>query len=415
MPKAKRKPTKRTQLLPSGYAPLLAELKTRVRATQVRAAVSVNRELIQLYWHIGREILQAQQAEGWGAKVVERLARDLAKEFPEMGGFSYTNLMRMRAFAEAYCVTTILPQPVGELGTATPSPAILPQPVGELAKRTDQRKTTTATPQPMRQLDDLFEPLTKLSWSANILLLERVKDLATRLWYARQAVANGWSRAVLTVQIESRLHQRSGRAITNFAHTLPPAQSELAREVLKDPYTFDFLTLGPAAQERDFEGLLVDNVQKLLLEMGAGFAFVGRQIHLEVGDEDFYLDLLFYHLRLRCFVVVDLKMQAFEPEFTGKMNFYLSAVDAQMRHPDDAPSIGLLLCKDAKNRLKVEYALRDVKKPIGVAEWQTRLVEALPKKLRGALPSIADIERELNRRSPKARARTFRPKRPARA
>ena len=390
MAKAKRKPVKRTQLLPTGYAPLLADLKTRVRAAQVKAAVAVNRELIQLYWHIGREILQAQRAEGWGAKVVERLARDLAKEFPEMGGFSYTNLMRMRAFAEAYCVTTILPQPVGEL-----------------AKRTDDRKITTANPQPVRQLDDLFEPLTKLSWSANILLLERVKDLATRLWYARQAVANGWSRAVLTVQIESRLHQRSGRAITNFAHTLPPAQSDLAREVLKDPYTFDFLTLGPAAQERDLEQALVDNVQKLLLELGAGFAFVGRQVHLEVGDEDFYLDLLFYHLRLRCFVVVDLKMQAFEPEFTGKMNFYLSAVDAQMRHPDDAPSIGLLLCKDAKNRLKVEYALRDVKKPIGVAEWQTRLVEALPKKLRGALPTIADIERELNRPRGKTRPRQF--------
>jgi predicted nuclease of restriction endonuclease-like (RecB) superfamily len=247
------------------------------------------------------------------------------------------------------------------------------------------------------------EPLTRLPWSANLILLHKLKDPATRLWYARQAVANGWSRTVLALQIESRLHQRSGKAITNFAHTLPPAQSELAREVLKDPYTFDFLTLGPAAQERDFEGLLVDNVQKLLLEMGAGFAFVGRQVHLEVGDEDFYLDLLFYHLRLRCFVVVDLKMQAFEPEFTGKMNFYLSAVDAQMLHPDDAPTIGLLLCKDAKNQLKVEYALRDVKKPIGVAEWQTRLVEALPKKLRGALPTIADIERELNRPRPKTR------------
>ena len=201
---------------------------------------------------------------------------------------------------------------------------------------------------------------------------------------------------MLTVQIESRLHERSGKAITNFDRTLPPAQSDMAREVLKDPYTFDFLTLGEAAQERDLERGLVEHVQKLLLEMGAGFAFVGRQVHLEVGDEDFYLDLLFYHLRLRCFVVVDLKMKPFEPEFAGKMNFYLSAVDDRMSHEDDAPSIGLLLCKDAKNRVKVEYALRDVKKPIGVAEWQTRLVESLPKKLRGSLPTIADIERELN-------------------
>ena len=401
MPAAKLKKPKGTKLLPAGYAPLLAELKTRVRATQVRAAVSVNRELIQLYWHIGREILRAQQAEGWGTKVVERLARDLGREFPEMKGFSRSNILYMRAFYAAWSPVEIVQQPVGLLANSEASPT-----AGQFL----QQAVAPIVQQPVRQLEDgPPEPLTRLPWSANLILLHKLKAPATRLWYARQAVANGWSRAVLTVQIESRLHQRSGRAITNFAHTLPPAQSDLAREVLKDPYTFDFLTLGPAAQERDLEQALVDNVQKLLLEMGAGFAFVGRQIHLEVGDEDFYLDLLFYHLRLRCFVVVDLKMQAFEPEFTGKMNFYLSAVDAQMRHPDDAPSIGLLLCKDAKNRLKVEYALRDVKKPIGVAEWQTRLVEALPKKLRGALPSIADIERELNRPRAKTRPATKQP------
>ena len=252
--------------------------------------------------------------------------------------------------------------------------------------------------QAVTQFDDAPpELLAQLSWSANLILLHKLKDPATRLWYARKAVEHGWSRAVLTVQIESRLHERSGKAITNFAHTLPPAQSDMAREVLKDPYTLDFLTLGEAAHERDLERGLVEHVQKLLLEMGAGFAFVGRQVHLEVGGEDFYLDLLFYHLRLRCFVVVDLKMKPFEPEFAGKMNFYLSAVDDLMRHEHDAPSIGLLLCKDAKNRVKVEYALRDVKKPIGVAEWQTRLVESLPKKLRGSLPTIADIERELNK------------------
>lgn len=398
MPKTKRKPAKRTQLLPTGYAPLLADLKTRVRAAQMKAAVAVNRELIQLYWHIGREILRAQQAEGWGTKVVERLARDLGREFPEMAGFSRANLLRMRSFYAAWC-------PIEQESTVSvrASVPIVARPVRQLPERGVEAVATPIVAQAVRQLGEVPEALAKLSWSANIILLERLKDPATRLWYARQAVANGWSRTVLAVQIESRLHQRSGKAITNFAHTLPPAQSDLARELLKDPYNFDFLTLGPAAQERDLERLLVDNVQKLLLEMGAGFAFVGRQVHLEVGDEDFYLDLLFYHLRLRCFVVVDLKMQAFEPEFAGKMNFYLSAVDTQMRHPDDAPSIGLLLCKDAWNRLKVEYALRDVKKPIGVAEWQTRLVEALPKKLRGSLPSIADIERELNR--PRARPR----------
>ncbi len=340
---------KPTSILPTGYAPLLADLKARVRSAQIRATVSVNRELILLYWHVGREILRVQQAEGWGAKVVERLAADLAHEFPEMTGWSYRNLLFMREFAGAYENDEIVKQLVSQL-----------------------------------------------PWGTNILLMQRAKDPATRLWYARKTLENGWSRAVLTVQIESRLHERSGKAITNFDLTLPPAQSDMAREVLKDPYTFDFLTLGEAAQERDLERGLVEHVQQLLLAMGAGFAFVGRQVHVEVGDEDFYLDLLFYHLRLRCFVVVDLKMKPFEPEFAGKMNFYLSAVDDQMRHKDDAPSIGLLLCKDAKNRVKVEYALRDVRKPIGVAEWQTRLVESLPKNLRGSLPTIADIERELN-------------------
>ncbi len=350
-------------MLPAGYAPLLAELKTRVRAAQLRATVAVNRELILLYWHIGREILRAQRHEGWGTKVVERLAKDLSSEFPEMKGFSRSNLLYMRAFYAAWRAPAIVQQPVGQL---SPTP------------------------------DEPPSPLPLLSWSANLILLEKLKEPAIRLWYARQAWAYGWSRTVLTVQIESRLHLRTGKAITNFERTLPPAQSDLAREALKDPYTFDFLTLGAAAQERDLELGLIGHVQQLLLELGSGFAFVGRQVPLEVGGEEYRLDLLFYHLRLRCFVVVDLKMKPFEPEFAGKMNFYLSAVDDLMRHKDDAPSIGLLLCKDAQNRLKVEYALRDVRKPIGVAEWRTRFVEALPRKWRGALPGIAELERSLN-------------------
>lgn len=386
-----------SKLTPTTYAPLLADLKARVRASQVKAAVSVNQELILLYWHIGREILRAQKAEGWGAKVVERLAKDLAAEFPEMGGFSRANLLFMRSFYAAWEPIEIVQHPVSKL-----SSEIVPQAVTQMAKAKVQQPVASIVSQPVRQFEDEPpEPLTRLSWSANLILLHKLKDPAARLWYARKAVEHGWSRAVLTVQIESRLHERSGKAITNFERTLPPAQSDMAREVLKDPYTFDFLTLGEKAHERDLERGLVEHVQKLLLEMGAGFAFVGRQVPVEVGDEDFYLDLLFYHLRLRCFVVVDLKMKPFEPEFAGKMNFYLSAVDDQMRHEHDAPTIGLLLCKDAKNKLKVEYALRDVKKPIGVAEWQTRLVEALPKNLRGSLPTIADIERELNQPSPK--------------
>ena len=367
-------------LLLTGYAPLLADLKARVRTAQVKAALSVNRELILLYWHIGREILRAQKAEGWGTKVVERLAKDLAAEFPEMGGFSARNLNYMLSFAEAWEPVVILQQPVAKLPATTarhPDHPIVARAVG--------------------QLDELPKPLANLPWSANIILLEKLKDPAVRLWYARKTLEHGWSRAVLTVQIETKLHERSGKAITNFDRTLPPAQSDLAREVLKDPYTFDFLSLSEAAHERDLERGLVEHIRQFLLELGAGFAFVGQQVRIEVGGEDFSLDLLFYHLQLRCFVVVDLKMKPFEPEFAGKMNFYLSAVDDQRRHADDAPTIGLLLCKDAKNKLKIEYALRDVKKPIGVAQWQTRLVESLPKKLSGSLPTIAELENELQK------------------
>lgn len=375
--------SKPPSLLPSGYAPLLADLKARVRAAQVRAALSVNRELVLLYWHIGREILRAQKAEGWGTKVVERLAADLRAEFPEMGGFSRANMLFMRSFYAAWG-----------------SVEIVQQPVRQSLKEKVRQVSAPIVLQPVRQLEDCPpEPLALLPWGTNLILRHKLKDPNTRLWYARKTLEHGWSRAVLTVQIESRLHERSGKAITNFDRTLPPPQSDLAREALKDPYTFDCLSLSEEAQERDLERGLVQHIQQFLLELGAGFAFVGRQVRLEVGGEDFSLDLLFYHLRLRCFVVVDLKMKPFEPEFAGKMNFYLSAVDDQLRHPDDAPTIGLLLCKDSENKLKIEYALRDVKKPIGVAEWQTRLVESLPRKLRGSLPTVEELERELGESS----------------
>jgi predicted nuclease of restriction endonuclease-like (RecB) superfamily len=238
------------------------------------------------------------------------------------------------------------------------------------------------------------EPFASLPWGHNRVLLDRVKEPADRLWYARQALAHGWSRAVLEVQVETKLHKRAGRALNNFAATLPPAQSDLAQQVLKDPYTFNFLALAPDAQERDLEQALMDHIQNFLLELGVGFAFVGRQVRLEVEGEDYAIDLLFYHLRLRCFVVIDLKKEAFKPEDAGKMNFYLSAVDDQMRQDGDQPTIGLLLCRDHK-RLTVEYALRNFTKPIGVAQWRTRLVHSLPKQLRGVLPSVEEIQRNL--------------------
>jgi predicted nuclease of restriction endonuclease-like (RecB) superfamily len=321
----------------------------------------------------------------------------------------------MRAFYEAYAGDgQILSQVVTELASAAkvarPGRQLpdrkLSQPVTELAAIIGQQAVAplshTLAPaessiiaQAARQLDaGPPEPMASLPWGHNLLLLHKLNSPADRLWYAQTAVELGWSRSVLGVQIEQRAHRRAGKAVTNFGATLPPPQSDLAQQTLKDPYVFDFLTLDAAARERELEQGLADHIQKFLVSLGAGFAFVGRQVHLAVGDEDYYLDLLFYHLKLRCFVVIDLKMEAFKPEFAGKMNFYLSAVDAQLRHSDDQPSIGLLLCR-GKNRLTVEYALRDLKKLIGVAEWRTRLVESLPRKLQGSLPTVGEIEAEL--------------------
>ena len=327
-----------------GYASLLAELKERIRTARVKAAVAVNQELILLYWSIGRDILARQNAEGWGARIVDRLAADLRRDFPEMTGLSPRNLKYMRAFAEAFPDEEIVQQAAA-----------------------------------------------RLPWGHTIKLIEAVKDADERLWYARQALEHGWSRNVLVHQIESRLHARQGKALTNFARTLPGPQSDLAQALIKDPYSFDFLSIGPDISERELELGLLEHLRALILELGKGFAFVGSQYHLEVGGQDYYLDLLFYHLRLRCFVIVELKIEDFKPEFAGKMNFYLSAVDDQLRHDNDAPSIGIILCK-GKNEVIVEYALRDSTKPMGVAEY--RLSAALPEPLQAQLPTLAEFARE---------------------
>lgn len=330
---------------PTGYTDWLAELKQRIHAAQQRATLAVNRELVLLYWQIGQDILARQASQGWGSKVVDRLARDLRNAFPDMKGFSPRNLKYMRAFAEAW--------PDGEFVQAV---------------------------------------LAQLPWYHQLALLDKLQTTEERQWYAAQALENGWSRNVLVMQIESGLRQRTGAAITNFNQHLPQPQSDLARESLKDPYRLDFLGLGKEAQERAIEDALVKHVTQFLMELGAGFAFVGRQVHVEVGDKDFYIDLLFYHLKLRCYVVVELKAGEFQPEYAGKLNFYLSAVDSQLRHASDNPSLGLLLCKN-RDKVVAEYALRDMNKPIGVAEYQ--LVQALPKELQTDLPRIEDIESEL--------------------
>lgn len=388
-----------TGILPAGYGPFLADLKSRIRSAQIRASLASNRELIQLYWDTGKGIVQRQKTEGWGSSVIERLAFDLQQEFPGIEGFSSRNVWRMRAFYLAYSEEVIiLPQPVAEIGQALGKSKIqfIPQPVGQIPQRPVGELETGNVAQATRQIDDAILPqvVAELPWGQNITLLEKVTDYAERLWYANMAFENGWSRSILTLQIESDLFHRQGKAITNFAATLPPPQSDLAQQIVKDPYTFDFLTLTDSAREREVEEQLVGHVAKLLLEMGAGFAFVGRQFHLEVAEKDYYLDLLFYHTRLHCYVVVELKAGEFKPEYAGKLNFYLSAADDHIRQPEDKPTIGLLLCRQ-KDKIEVEYALRDMRKPIGVAEWQTKLVRRLPIDLRPSLPTVKEIETAL--------------------
>jgi predicted nuclease of restriction endonuclease-like (RecB) superfamily len=330
---------------PEGYAEWLAGLKDRIHSAQQRASLAVNAELLQLYWQIGRDILARQAEQGWGAKVIDRLSHDLREAFPEMKGFSPRNLKYMRAFAQAW-----------------PDAGFVQ------------------------------EVLARLPWYHHIALIEKLEGADERSWYAEQAIAHNWSRNVLVMKIETRQRERQGRAITNFAQALPSPQSDLAHESLKDPYRFDFLGIGDEALEREIEKALVEHVTEFLLELGAGFAFVGRQVHVEVGGEDFCLDLLFYHLRLRCYVVIELKAGGFKPEHLGQLGFYLTAVDELVKDERDEPTIGLLLCK-SKNKVVAEYALRDSSRPLGIAEYQ--LIEALPEPLQTNLPTIEQIEREL--------------------
>jgi len=338
------KPTSLTPA-PEGYGDWLVEVKNRIHHAQQSATLAVNRELITLYWQIGKDILARQATQGWGAKVIERLASDLRSAFPDMKGFSRTNLLYMRSFAEAWPDQLIVQQAVGQL-----------------------------------------------PWGHNLVLLSKLKSTEERLAYAEKTITHGWSRNVLMMQIESGLIEREGSAQTNFEHHLPKAQSDLARESLKDPYRFDFLALGNEAQEREIENALVQHVTEFLIELGAGFAFVGKQVPLEVGGDDFYLDLLFYHLKLRCYIVIELKAGDFKPEHLGQLGFYLTAVDRHVKAPEDQPTIGLLLCK-SKNKVVAEYALGGNTQPMGIAEYQ--LQQSLPKSMETNLPSIEQIEREL--------------------
>lgn len=327
------------------YGQVLAALKQRIQAAQLRAGLAVNSELVLLYWHIGTEILQNQKRQGWGAKVIDRLSVDLRDAFPRMQGFSPRNLKYMRAFAEAW-------------------------PEVEFVQRA----------------------VAQIPWGHNVRILDHMSDRVLREFYVQKTIEYGWSRDVLEHQMGTGLHKRLGKAQSNFTRTLPSPQSDLAKQVLKDPYNFDFLTLSSEAEERELEEALIKRLRDFLLELGVGFSFVGNQYRLDVGGDEFFIDLLFYHLKLRAYVVIELKTTKFKPEYSGKMNFYLSAVDDILRHPDDKPSIGIILCR-AKNEVVVEYALRDTTKPIGISGYTVK--EVLPPELTGSLPSVRDLEQQL--------------------
>ena len=327
------------------YKNLLTDIKQRILSAQLKAALSVNAEMIFLYWQIGDSIAQKQKEQGWSSGVIPQLAKDLKIEFPNSKGYSERNLSYMLRFAKEYQNVTILQQSVA-----------------------------------------------KLPWGHNILLIEKIKDQKSRFWYVEKCIENNWSRDVLDLQIKSNLIERQGKSINNFDSTLPKPLSDLANQTLKDPYIFDFLTLDQDFREKDIEKQLTHHIAKFLLELGKGFSFLGNQYHLEVANQDYYLDLLFYHIKLKCYIVIELKNTKFKPEYTGKLNFYLSAVDSLIKEESENPTIGILLCKD-KNNIEAEFALRDINKPIGISEIQ--FVEKLPDNLKSALPTIEEIENEL--------------------
>lgn len=358
---------------PPQYARLLGEIKQCIRHAQARAWMAVNAQMIRLYWRIGQMIDSRQQQEGYGAGVIPRLARDLHNELPEEKGFSERNIKRMLAFYRLY------PQ-------AALDAELVPQPVAQVAAATGGSGDVPLVPAFPAAL------LLAVPWGHHAVLMEKTKDAAARQWYMRAAVEHGWSRYLLLDHIQAASHRRAGRAASNFALHLPAPDSALVQQTLKDPYLFDFLTLEEPFHERELETGLMAHLEKFLLELGQGFAFVGRQYRVDLGEQDFYIDLLFYHLKLRCFVVIDLKRGAFKPEYAGKMSFYCSVINDRLRHDGDKPTIGLILCQQ-HNRVLAEYTLRGMDNPIGVSSYE--LTRALPTELQTSLPSIEQIEQEL--------------------
>jgi predicted nuclease of restriction endonuclease-like (RecB) superfamily len=344
----------------SEYNSWLKELKSKLKQSQIKASIKVNTVLIEFYWELGSEIVEKQKNSTWGSGFLKQLSLDLMAEFPSMQGFSYRNL---RLIKQWYLFYSNWQQVVANLKN-------------EIAKQ-------------------VVSQLIQIPWGHNIHIVTKCKEIDEALFYVNKTIENGWSRSVLVHQIESKLYERSGKAISNFETTLPKEQSDLANELLKDPYNFEFLTLSENFKEKELESGLLEHITSFLLELGSGFAFVGKQKNLKVGQKDFYIDLLFYHIRMHCYVVVELKTVDFEPEFAGKLNFYIKAVDEQIKTKEDKPTIGILLCK-SKDKVVVEYSLSDIHKPMGISQYQ--LTHIVPEELKGSLPAIEDIEAELNRK-----------------
>ncbi|MEO8398724.1 MAG: PDDEXK nuclease domain-containing protein, partial [Ignavibacteriaceae bacterium] len=365
--------------LPVEYQDIVNKLKEKIRQARSKAAYTVNAQLLAIYWEIGKTILEQQEAEGWGTKVIDRLSRDLKAEFTDMRGLSVRNIKYMRAFAEAY-PNFILPSEKHSNKQNIRANEIVQVPLAQIPINIENQNVQVN--------------LAQLTWYHHITLLDKVKDPQVRLFYIQRTIENGWSRDVMVHQIEARLHNRQGKISSNFQSTIAPPNSELVQQIFKDPYKFEFIYLGNEARERDLEDALTNQITKFLIELGQWFAFMGRQYKVNLGEKEYFFDLLFYHTRLKRYIVIDLKIDEFKPEYKGKMDFYLTLADERLKKSDDKPSIGLILCK-TKDGLVAEYALRDSKKPIGIAEY--RLSEKLPKEIKRELPTIEELETELER------------------
>jgi predicted nuclease of restriction endonuclease-like (RecB) superfamily len=352
--------------LQTNYIKVLDALKDKIRHARLKVAVTANIELIQLHWEIGKTILEQQKKDGWGGKTIDKLAIDLRTEFPDFQGLSVRNLKYMRAFAEAYPTFFSIVQPT-------------------VAQLEDGKNSGTLFVQPS---------VAQIPWTHHTIILDKAKTLEERLFYMEKTLQNGWSKAILSLQIESELYKRQGNAITNFKATLTSPQSDLANETLKNPYVFDFLSFSEEIKERELEKALIQHLNKFMRELGRGFAFVGNQKNVNVDGDDYFLDLLFYNYHLHCFVIFELKVGNFKPEYAGKLNFYVNTINEQLKGETDNPTIGVLLCK-TPNETVVKYSLQNIKAPIGVSDY--RLANALPKQIKTEMPTIEELEQELEK------------------